>query len=556
MNDIELAARVSPAVAELLAIAKEAIEDYPEHCLVKLRAMCKLVCQEIVKAKKLAVLKNGDLADLIAKIVEQLKPDDQTQKALHVLRVWGNKGAHTEENPLTAEQFTELAHKALNQSVTALRFAHQQLHPSTPLPSEIETTPIGGGLKSLCYKATIDENADAQYLIGMRFLRDAEAQRKDFYDPDNRSEFRILGDEYHDALEKSRFWFKFASMTDHPGALYEYGRALAEGKEGGDFKYMGLNNIHRAATKGDANANNFVGNLYYKGLYDYELDYAEARSHFELAAEEDHPEALIALAEMYRLGKGVSKDPKAAFEYTKRSAEAGYPKAQFNLYEYYKSGIVATKDEEQAIHWLKSSADQKFWPAMYQLGEYIVQGKISGNHPTDAEELFRRCLNSVDIEMQFADKAELYIVSIRMLSSPSFNNISEAVLTIQAVLNRSDSTPEEIRELAWSVHENADELLRKLINEQGVETPEGHVSKIFLDSFVTNTTSQIREARQEIAYRKRLEAQSLLPAILQNRPSRSRPIQKAGPVKSNARVGRNDLCPCGTGKKYKYCHGK
>jgi preprotein translocase subunit SecA len=27
------------------------------------------------------------------------------------------------------------------------------------------------------------------------------------------------------------------------------------------------------------------------------------------------------------------------------------------------------------------------------------------------------------------------------------------------------------------------------------------------------------------------------------------------PVKAGAKVGRNDLCPCGSGKKYKKCHG-
>jgi preprotein translocase subunit SecA len=25
---------------------------------------------------------------------------------------------------------------------------------------------------------------------------------------------------------------------------------------------------------------------------------------------------------------------------------------------------------------------------------------------------------------------------------------------------------------------------------------------------------------------------------------------------SGVKVGRNDLCPCGSGKKYKHCHGK
>ena len=27
------------------------------------------------------------------------------------------------------------------------------------------------------------------------------------------------------------------------------------------------------------------------------------------------------------------------------------------------------------------------------------------------------------------------------------------------------------------------------------------------------------------------------------------------PVRSGAKVGRNDPCPCGSGKKYKKCHG-
>lgn len=32
--------------------------------------------------------------------------------------------------------------------------------------------------------------------------------------------------------------------------------------------------------------------------------------------------------------------------------------------------------------------------------------------------------------------------------------------------------------------------------------------------------------------------------------------QPQQPVESDPKVGRNDLCPCGSGKKYKHCHGK
>ena len=35
-----------------------------------------------------------------------------------------------------------------------------------------------------------------------------------------------------------------------------------------------------------------------------------------------------------------------------------------------------------------------------------------------------------------------------------------------------------------------------------------------------------------------------------------RAVSKPSPVQVEKRVGRNDACPCGSGKKYKACHGK
>jgi preprotein translocase subunit SecA len=51
------------------------------------------------------------------------------------------------------------------------------------------------------------------------------------------------------------------------------------------------------------------------------------------------------------------------------------------------------------------------------------------------------------------------------------------------------------------------------------------------------------------------------------RPARGRPAQAARPAEGDGskpepmrrdrpKVGRNDPCPCGSGKKYKKCHGK
>ncbi len=35
-----------------------------------------------------------------------------------------------------------------------------------------------------------------------------------------------------------------------------------------------------------------------------------------------------------------------------------------------------------------------------------------------------------------------------------------------------------------------------------------------------------------------------------------KPEVKLKPVRVDQKVGRNDPCPCGSGKKYKHCHGK
>jgi preprotein translocase subunit SecA len=36
----------------------------------------------------------------------------------------------------------------------------------------------------------------------------------------------------------------------------------------------------------------------------------------------------------------------------------------------------------------------------------------------------------------------------------------------------------------------------------------------------------------------------------------SKPKETPVPVRVEQKVGRNDDCPCGSGKKYKKCHGK
>ena len=39
-------------------------------------------------------------------------------------------------------------------------------------------------------------------------------------------------------------------------------------------------------------------------------------------------------------------------------------------------------------------------------------------------------------------------------------------------------------------------------------------------------------------------------------PATGREQQKREPIRAEKTVGRNDPCPCGSGKKYKNCHGQ
>ena len=50
----------------------------------------------------------------------------------------------------------------------------------------------------------------------------------------------------------------------------------------------------------------------------------------------------------------------------------------------------------------------------------------------------------------------------------------------------------------------------------------------------------------------RLHASRMQAAAAAGQGEKSKPA----PVHVEKKVGRNDLCPCGSGKKYKHCHGK
>jgi len=72
---------------------------------------------------------------------------------------------------------------------------------------------------------------------------------------------------------------------------------------------------------------------------------------------------------------------------------------------------------------------------------------------------------------------------------------------------------------------------------------------------------QVREAQERRGLdmsklstsKQELPGSSINPNRIQEEPREQRPVQ---PIRVEKRVGRNDPCPCGSGKKFKSCHGK
>ncbi|MDE6178266.1 MAG: SEC-C domain-containing protein, partial [Duncaniella sp.] len=67
---------------------------------------------------------------------------------------------------------------------------------------------------------------------------------------------------------------------------------------------------------------------------------------------------------------------------------------------------------------------------------------------------------------------------------------------------------------------------------------------------------QAREPRKEDYSKYKASRENLPGENAARQASAGQAQAPAQPVKAGPRINRNDPCPCGSGKKYKNCHGK
>ena len=78
---------------------------------------------------------------------------------------------------------------------------------------------------------------------------------------------------------------------------------------------------------------------------------------------------------------------------------------------------------------------------------------------------------------------------------------------------------------------------------------EGHISRSYeacRDEQLGRGKGYVRSVKREIGW---------WAGFAEDQPVKPGPAPAGAPARNGAKIGRNDPCPCGSGKKYKKCHG-
>ena len=92
-----------------------------------------------------------------------------------------------------------------------------------------------------------------------------------------------------------------------------------------------------AANQGDAEAQNYLGLMYYNGIGGVQKNYLEAVKWYTKSANQGIAGAQFTLASMYDRGQGVPQNYLEAVKWYTKAASQGYAHAQNNLaFMYYR----------------------------------------------------------------------------------------------------------------------------------------------------------------------------------------------------------------------------
>jgi preprotein translocase subunit SecA len=93
-----------------------------------------------------------------------------------------------------------------------------------------------------------------------------------------------------------------------------------------------------------------------------------------------------------------------------------------------------------------------------------------------------------------------------------------------------------------------------------VDTINKHVASMLMKGHIhTGQAPQRAQAPQKLDLSRLNMNKSDAPSLQGQGPGAAQPNreqQRLQPIRVEKKIGRNDPCPCGSGKKYKSCHGQ
>lgn len=562
MDDIQFAFSVSDKLGQLYRNAKTFSGQAPALSLAHLRGLAYEVCSMLDRGAS-----SGEpLATRIRSVESTGLLKSPAIRRLRILQRHGNVAAHPEEFNHETHNFGAMATEAL----TAARDLLEQLLVlrGDPVPTYSVDPVQDSGLRDMCYQAMVLGDIDAIHQVGEYFKAQAVQLSED-----RTGEFTADGYSFNarDQIEQAMFWFKKGADHNHPACMYQYGAYHFFSQDADDDQLAKARwYITRGCEAGEVEAMVLVAGGSLTGEGGFAIDEAYARDLYEQAAGHNHPGALAQLGAIYALGTGCEVDLESAAKYTIRAAEAGFPLGQYNLFALYLNGIGVGQDVGLALKWLQEAAAQDFPEAIFNLAVLIHKGDVPGRVLADAAPLYHQLAGSE----QYRAHGALGLAQITLELEDNLEGWIKAAsyaMSCYQVLS-TEEDPDQLLDECLAAGKRAVTKVRHNIQEQG-PSKDGQGSDLLAcwmydkdgvpvsnwesrrDDFYAVVMATATGSPKDIAK----ATERLLQEACISVPKASRsPIPTflaRPPLPEGPKAGRNDPCPCGSGQKYKKCHG-
>lgn len=247
-------------------------------------------------------------------------------------------------------------------------------------------------------------------------------------------------------------------------------------------------------------------------------------------------------------------------------------------------------DQRQVIYRQRYDmmASEDLSDAIESMREEVVAGLIDQHIPPqsifdqwDLEGLEERIRNEfgldIPIQQWVAEDKKLYEEPLREKILQFFIDdyaAKEAIAGPEALRNFEKQVLLQVLDTLWKEHLQTMDMLRQGIHLRGYaqKNPKQEYKREAFELFqglleqikfevvqvVTRVKVQSAEEAEKIEEaRRQQEAKTRVTTNESDAPaSDDQPSETKAPAGEMPRVGRNELCPCGSGKKFKHCHGK